>query len=69
MMTTTLKIKGMSCGHCQKAVAEALEALQGVTKVEVDLDAGQAVVTHEGGSIDAMKEAVDEAGYEVTAVA
>lgn len=68
-MTTTLKIKGMSCGHCQKAVTDALAALEGVTKVEVDLEAGKAVVTHEGGSIDAMKEAVDEAGYEVTEVA
>lgn len=68
-MTTTLKIKGMSCGHCSQAVTEALEAVAGVTAVAVDLEAGQAVVTHDGGNIEAMKEAVDEAGYEVTEVA
>lgn len=68
-MTTTLTIKGMSCGHCSQAVTDALKALAGVKDVEVDLAAGKAVVTHEGGNVDAMKEAVDEAGYEVTEVA
>lgn len=61
---TELTIQGMTCGHCKKAVEEALESVDGVTKVEVDLDAGHAKV--EGGSIDAMIAAVTEEGYAAT---
>lgn len=67
MQTTVLKIQGMSCDHCKKAVTEALQELAGVETVEVDLAAGQATVTHDPAlaSEAALKEAVKEAGYEV----
>lgn len=58
---TELTIQGMTCGHCKKAVEEALASVDGVTSVEVDLDAGRAKV--EGGSLDAMVAAVAEEGY------
>jgi copper chaperone len=58
---TELTIQGMTCGHCKKAVEEALASVDGVTKVEVDLDAGRATV--EGGDPDAMIAAVVEEGY------
>lgn len=61
---TELAIQGMTCGHCKKAVEEALASVDGVTKVEVDLDAGRASV--EGGSLDAMIAAVTEEGYAAT---
>lgn len=38
----TIKIQGMSCGHCQAAVLKALEAIKGLKNVEVDLQAGEA---------------------------
>lgn len=69
METKVLKIEGMSCDHCKKAVAEALQRVAGVTRVDVDLEAGSATVTYDPGqaSEKAMHEAVEEAGYEVVA--
>ena len=37
----TLTVKGMSCNHCKQAVTQALEALPGVTDVNVDLQKGR----------------------------
>jgi copper ion binding protein len=64
-MKTTLKISGMSCEHCVKHVTQALEAVEGVKSAKVSLKANNAVVNHEeGASIEAMKAALIEAGYE-----
>lgn len=63
-MSKTVKIEGMMCMHCVKAVEKALNGVEGVTGVSVNLEEKQAVV--EGSaSEDALKEAVAEAGYEV----
>ena len=45
-METTLKISGMSCGHCIRAVKEALGGLEGISVLEVNLDQGTAKITH-----------------------
>ena len=67
-VTTTYTIKGMTCGHCVSAVDAELRQLAGVTDVQVDLGAGTASVTSEGPLDDgAVRDAVDEAGYEVVA--
>lgn len=58
---TDLTIEGMTCGHCKKAVEDALRSVEGVTSVEVDLEAGRARV--EGGDVDRMIAAVSEEGY------
>ena len=47
MATTTLKIEGMTCGHCVQAVAQALEGIIGVQNAQVDLQAGRAQVEFE----------------------
>jgi len=39
---TTIKVKGMRCGHCVASVTKALEALDGATNVRVDLATGAA---------------------------
>jgi len=39
---TTIQIKGMSCGHCVASVTKALEEIEGVSDVQVDLDNGEA---------------------------
>ncbi len=36
-----ITVKGMSCGHCAAAVTKALEALPGVSEVQVDLTDGR----------------------------
>lgn len=67
METKVLKIEGMSCDHCKKAVTDALKEVAGVERVAVDLDAGKATVSYDPAKASeaAMKEAVEEAGYEV----
>ncbi len=61
-----VNIKGMSCAHCVKAVAEALEGVEGVTDVRVDLEKGRAEF-RESGAVDMKKvaEVIGKAGYEV----
>ena len=61
-METIIKVTGMMCPHCQAHVQKALEAVAGVTKVEVDLQGGKAAVT--GGDVNACIAAVKAAGYE-----
>lgn len=68
-MTKTLKIQGMSCGHCQAHVEKALNALEGVS-AQVSLEENSAVVTlSKDVADDALVKAVVDAGYEVTAIA
>lgn len=47
MKQAVLRISGMSCGHCARTVSQALEAVNGVKKAEVDLAGGRAVVEYE----------------------
>ena len=63
-MTTTLKIEGMMCPHCEARVKKALEALDGVESAVVSHKEGTAVVT---GSADfeIMKAAVEAQDYKV----
>ncbi len=66
-MTTTISIEGMMCGHCQARVEKALKEVAGVTEVTVSLENKNAVVTGDA-AVDALKQAVIDAGYEVTDV-
>lgn len=66
-MKTTLSIEGMMCGHCQATVEKTLKGVQGVSEVVVSLEDKNAVVTaDESVSADTLKNAVVDAGYEVT---
>ncbi len=64
-MTTTIKIAGMSCGHCVMSVKSALKSVPGITSMDVKV--GEAVVQ---GDIDLAKAkaAIEEEGYEVVSV-
>jgi len=55
----------MSCQHCVNAVQGEVGQLAGVTAVDVDLSQGAVTVTGEGLDDAAIREAIDEAGYEV----
>ena len=66
MVTATYEIIGMTCDHCVRAVRDEVAALAGVTTVQVDLSSGRAVVTSdEPLSQEALRAAVDEAGYQL----
>ena len=62
-MQTTLKVTGMTCGHCVAAVTKALEGLPGVEKADVSLEKAQAIVSGDADT-QAMVDAVKEEGYE-----
>ena len=69
MTTSTFGVAGMTCGHCVTAVTEEVQRLDGVSAVDVDLDAGGVsrltVTSTEPVSVEAVAAAVDEAGYEL----
>lgn len=46
MENVTLNVKGMSCGHCVKAVEGSVGALAGVEQVDVNLEAGKVNVAY-----------------------
>jgi copper chaperone CopZ len=59
----TIEITGMTCQHCVRAATEALQAVPGVTRVEVDLASGLARVDGDA-DLTALAAAVRTAGYE-----
>lgn len=65
-MKTELKIEGMTCGHCVARVTGALEGVPGVSKAEVNREAGSATVEHEA-TVEQLVEAVEEQGYKAKA--
>lgn len=69
IMTKTMKIEGMMCGHCEARVKKALEALPQVTEAEVSHKKGTAVVTLAEEISDAeLTKTVEEQDYTVTSV-
>ncbi len=67
MTTSTYTVTGMTCGHCVNAVTEEVTAVPGVTAVDVDLATGRLTVSSDAPvDDDAVRAAVDEAGYELT---
>jgi copper chaperone len=55
----------MSCDDCAASVTEEVQHVDGVTAVVVDLEAGRVTVQGQGFSEEAVRAAVDKAGYEV----
>lgn len=59
-----LKIEGMTCGHCVRAVEQALNAVPGVTRVEVELHHAR-VEADDAVAREALVRAVEEEDYRV----
>ena len=66
-MKVDIKVYGMTCMHCHKRVNDAISALEGVNSVEVSLEDDKASVKFDSDivSIETIKKAVTDAGYEV----
>lgn len=64
-MEVSIGVYGMTCGHCQKRVADAISSLEGVESVDVNLEAESATVNFdpEKVSLEEIKEAIRKAGY------
>jgi copper chaperone len=58
-------VKGMSCGHCVKAVTQAILALDAAALVQVDLAHNKVSIDTRQLAPRALEEAITEAGYEV----
>lgn len=61
-MSATITVEGMTCGHCEQTVEEALREVSGVTDVAVDREAEQASVDGDA-DVTALVQAVEAAGY------
>ena len=66
MPQLTVRIHGMTCQHCVRAVFTALAAVEGIERADVGL--GVATIEHDGrATLDAVRDAVAVAGYAVVA--
>jgi copper chaperone len=65
MQTVTLKVEGMSCGHCVNSVEGAVKTLGASGKV--DLNAGSVLVEFDDSKVTlaTIKDAIEEQGYDV----
>ena len=59
----TLSVEGMMCSHCTARVEAALKAVSGVTAARADVKAKAAWVEGSGVTTEALKKAVEDAGY------
>jgi copper chaperone CopZ len=60
----TYTVPEMSCGHCKAAVTREVSAVAGVQSVDVDLDTKLVTVTGEQLDDEALRAAIEQAGYE-----
>ena len=68
-MTTILKVQGMSCQHCVMSVTKALNQLEGIKNVQVDLAKGEVRFDNTGElPPNRIEKAIEEAGYQVVSV-
>jgi len=65
-VATILKVKGMSCQHCVMSVTKALNGLEGIGNVKVDLQKGEVSFENtQSLAQDRIKKAIHDAGYEI----
>lgn len=67
MEETVLKVDGMSCEHCVKAITKAVGALEGVDEVKVDLTTKIVTVIHDGAKapLNKIKLEIEDQGYDI----
>jgi len=60
----TLKINGMSCGHCTGSVKKALEVIPGLSQINVDLEEKEASFNNDGVAREDIRAAISSIGFE-----
>lgn len=63
---TTFDVKGMTCGHCVKAVTNAVHEVDAQARVDVDLSSGTVRIESKQPQ-DSLQRAIENAGYEARA--
>ena len=64
-MQTTYSVPGVSCGHCRTAITSEVSKIAGVSAIDVDLERKVVTVTGAGFNEAAIRDAIDEAGYDI----
>lgn len=65
-ITTVIKIDGMYCDHCVKSVTKALESINGVSKVKVNLETKEAIITSKVNlDLNLIKEKITDLNFKV----
>lgn len=68
-MKKIINIDGMHCMSCASRASKALSSVQGVEEVDIQLRKNRAVVTVGANVTDqALKDAVNEAGYQAVSI-
>lgn len=67
METLDLSVDGMSCTGCEETVTNAVKQVEGVHRVEADHETGSVEVTAESGDEAGIRQAIHEAGFDVSA--
>lgn len=67
-MKKEIMIEGMSCGHCSSRVEKVLSEIMGVTVNSVSSDDNNAIVTVDNVEDRLLKEAIEDAGYDVVEI-
>ena len=68
-MTKTVFIDGMMCKHCAASVKKALEAIDGIASVDVDLEGKKATVSLSADvANETIENAIKDEGYTVTKI-
>lgn len=65
MITYTVKVDGMMCGHCASRVEEAVKSVNGVTDAKVSLESKEVTVSGNDGTQGNVRWAISDAGYKV----
>jgi copper chaperone len=61
----TFVVPHVSCGHCRAAITAEVEKVPGVASVDVDLDAKRVTIGGDQLDDEALRAAIDEAGYDI----
>ena len=65
MSEQTFTVTGMTCGHCERAVEQAVLAVDAQAKISIDRPGQQVVVQSEHASREALAQAIADEGYDV----
>lgn len=63
-MEHVFEVQGMTCGHCEKAVQQAIRQVDPQAQVQIDRPLGRVAITSQAAA-DALKAAIREEGYAV----
>ena len=63
--TITYEVPGVHCAHCEAAIQKEVGRVEGVDEVEVDLETKLVTVSGSGLDDEALRAAIDQAGYDI----